>query len=268
MKATLSIIGTISFATVLLAQTVSYSRPEEGLRYREVTTTAATITTAQGPFAITTSHDAVIALSFADGDSVFAAYESLQLNTETPMGAMRPDTAPIIGKPFILVLHDSGHVETIATPEVTQEISDQSALQWQFFDFFLTLPDDELRMGTTWSDSSRAEKGGTVQFWKAEFNVVGDTTVSGIHALVVDARFKTKQVISGPGPAPGMTAEAELNGWEAGKFYFAPSAGIMVGRSRKGGLSGLTNIIGGPAPMQLQNEMTYESTIELLSSGE
>jgi hypothetical protein len=252
------------------AQAPQYRRaPGDTLRYGEVTRAVSEITTPQGKMTLRSDHAARIAVAFAAGDTARAWYEALALRAAFPGGERVPQTAPLLGQPFVLTLGARGEVATLSVPAFPAEVAETTDLTHQFNDFFPKLPGVALRPGAAWTDTTRTETpnaaGRTLRTTRiGSYRVRGDTTVGGTRAVVIEARMRNRLESSGPSPTPGMTMNTLLEGTEAGTMVFAPGTGRMLRRARTGTLSGHVEFVGGPAPVRLPQVMTYESAIELL----
>ncbi len=265
-KSFLALVLTVAAAQPVPAQSISYST-DKGLRlrYHERTDSFLRITARQETFEQSGLHDATIAISFVAPDTAHASNESLLIRDASAEGVTEPDTSPVIGEPFVLYFPNDGQVETLSTPSFPSSFEQVTNLSFQFEDFFVKLPDDVLVIGTTWSD---ADVSGSIDDMRVEtnstFEVVGDTTLYGHEALVINYRSNLSYASEGEGPSPGITVIFSSEGVETGRFYFAPEPGIFVGRDRRAELNGEFEYVGAAQPIVMTQKRTYESTIKLL----
>ena len=237
------------------------------LQYREISRATIEVSTPQGDIPVKTFHDATINVQIASLDTAKASYSALELSFDTPQGKVAPDTDPVIGEPFVLYFPANGRVQTIETPAFPDSFEGVTDLRWQFWDFFLPLPNEPLVNGLVWTDTMRSADGEAQIMQKiARYKVVGDTVIVGMAAKIVASEIESKIEASGEGPAPGLTAVSRLEGTERGEFYFSLAQGRFVGRKRAGDMRGEIRYEGGPQPMVLPQRMRYESTIELLNN--
>jgi hypothetical protein len=262
MRIQLLVFSLITVQTVA-AQAPVYKPSEDPLRYRESTRMQNMISSPQGEIPIHSSHEATLSLVFTAEDSARASYDALALSLESPQGTMTPDTAPVLGEPFVLYFAPTGGIETVSTPTFPDDIRGITDLQWQFFDFFLPLPGQPLEQGLVWTDTLRTGEGGSRQFTKAgRYEVTGDTVIAGMQAVIVTSEIVTEIKASGPGPSPGVTVHSTIQGTEQGALYFSPDRGVFLGRTRTGTSAGDIQYEGGPQPISLELHQSYESTIE------
>jgi hypothetical protein len=69
----------------------TYARaPGDTLRFREITHGSSTLEAPRGTLAISSEHDATVAITFLRGDTARAWYEALVLAVQSPQGDVRP----------------------------------------------------------------------------------------------------------------------------------------------------------------------------------
>ena len=237
------------------------------LRFREVTRATSEIAAPTGAMTIRTDHDATVALTFTRGDTARAWFEALSLRGTFPGGESVPQTAPLLGRPFVLTLGARGEAATLTVPEFPADVAQTSDLTHEFNDFFVRLPAVPLRPGVKWTDTTTRETpnaaGRTLRTTRiGSYRVRGDTVVGGVRGVVIDTRMRNRIESSGPSPTPGMRMTTLQEGTETGVFVFAPSEGRFLARRRDGALEGHIEFIGGPQPVRIPQKMTYQSTIE------
>ena len=255
------------------AQAPAYRRaPGDTLRYREVTSTTVEMRGATGPVTVQARHDARIAFAFTAGDTARAWFDALSLSIEGMPGQpdRRPDTAPLLGKPYTLVIDARGDAQTVSTPEFPADVAQVSDLSAEFTDFFPRLSDRPLTPGTTWADTVSHETtnpaGRTVLAQRVgSYRVRGDTTIRGERVVIVDLRTQSEIITGSAAPrASGATMQSSLKGEETGVFYFAPASGRLIERRRTARLSGSVTVSGGGQQLSIPQTFTYESRIELI----
>ena len=250
------------------AQAAQYRRVVgDTVRYREVTHATSEIAAPQGAMTIRSEHDARLALAFARGDTARAWYEALSLRSAYPGGESVPETALLLGRPFLLTMGARGDVATLATPELPKAVAEVTDLTRQFEDFFVKLPAGPLRPGLEWTDTTSRETplaaGRTLRTQRiGRFRVRGDTMVGGARGVVIETRMQNRIESTGPSPTPGMNMRTLQAGTETGTFVFSPAEGRLLARSREGALEGEIEFTGGPQPVRIPQKMTYQSTIE------
>ena len=245
----------------------AYARPADTLRFHEVTTTEMKMTTPQGDVALSTEHDATIAVLLLPGDSARAWYEALRIGLNSPMGAQSPETGAVLKQPFRLKFDPRGRTEVISTPAFPESFQGISDLSYQFSDFFLRLPSTPLRLGLAWTDTSTrktstAEKTATVQSI-ASYRVERDTVVAGEPAFVVSMRQQLSSDTEGPVPGQPVRARSTNTGSDEGFVVFS-KAGRMLGRQRTGTLTGATTITGEMGSMEIGQTVTFKNRIEVV----
>lgn len=265
MPRALFLLFAVLFVLPAAAQVPAYHRAADAPRlYREVTRGTGALQTPDGPLALATFHDAHIEVRFTAPDTASATYRALTISMEAAGNRLAPDTAPVLGDPFVLYFPADGAVEVASTPIFPESFAGVSDLRHQFDDFFLPLPDAPLRHGLVWTRTATDPLDGGVRTTETRYEVVGDTVVAGFEALIVAAHAQHTLSSTSPGPAPGITVVSELAGTDDGFFYFAPRDGVLVGRQRVGMLSGEIRYEGGPQPLVIPHTMRHENSIELL----
>jgi len=254
------------------AQTSAYRRaPGDTLRYHEVTTGTIEMRPARGAVTVQTRHDARIAVTFAAADTARAWFEALSLSAAgSPLGERRPDTAPLLGRPYTFVFTPRGEVRTVRVPEIPGEVLRVSDLSAEFTEFFPHLPAGPLTPGATWADTATHQTtnaaGLTVIGRRtASYRVRGDSTIRGERVVAVEMRTATEILSGSATPRPtGATTQSSLKGEETGVFFFAPGSGRLVERRRTGRLAGSLAVSAGGQTVSIPQSFTYESRIDLI----
>ncbi len=251
------------------AAPAAYSRSaKDTLRFHEVTHTEIRMTTPQGEFTIPADHDARISVVFLPGDSARAWYDSLRVSLNSPAGLMAPETGSLLKQPFALKLDNRGRTTLTSAPKFPEALQGVTDLSHQFDDFFLRLPAQPLKIGLMWTDTvSRTDSTGGkwIQITTiGQFRVERDTTVAGQAAMVISA--KQRQMLNSEAPVPGqdLRAQSTLTGNDDGFFLFAPKTGRMLGRQRKGELTGQMVMSGAAGSMTIGQTMTFTNRIDLV----
>ncbi len=234
-------------------------------RYREVTASEVVLRTPQGPITVTTDHDAVLAVEYVTPDSMEAWYETLTVSSESPMGRDEPETAGVLGERFVLRYGADGRVETLAHPDVPEQLAQLTDLRLQFEDFFPVRPADALRPGLAWTDtivSSQVDgERRSTSTSIIDYVVVGDSVAGGERLVVVSGDATIS--IEGEGPVPdqpGVSVHSVMEGTEVNTFLLLPS-GRMWSRTRSATLTGTMAYRGFNQPVSLDVTRTYENAI-------
>lgn len=239
------------------------------LHYEEQTHSTVNMETPGGPMTLRSSHQATIGVAFGPGDTATGWYEALRLEQETPGGPQQPSTDALLDQPFELSFDDRGRVSTRSAPGIPPEIRSMSDLGRQFDDFFISLPEDNLAVGTEWSDtivSGPVQGGGpgTIQSRRMRsYRVERDTVVGGVRGIVIRVDQTIGVQASGPTPGQDFTAETDLRGTESGIAVFLPAEGVLYARRRSGRLDGMTLVTGAGGEFQIPQAIQYESSLTL-----
>lgn len=254
-------------ATLGAQRPPTYTRGPDTLRFHELTTSEIAVETPKGPVQVGADHDAVVAVTFGKDATASAWYDSLAIGVRSPTGNMRPETGDALHQAFTLRFDARGRVRTVATPEFPESLRGVADLRLQFDDFFLRLPAQTLRIGLTWTDTVESTHGATTARRTTSrriirYEVLRDTTVNSIAALVIGTRQALRIVASQPVDHQPLTAHSAFAGNDEGIFVFAPALGRLLGRRRSGAMTGEIRYTGGPQPLTLAQRMTYTSAID------
>ena len=248
-----------------VAQT-TYSLSRDTLRFREATQMRMTLTTPQGDIPVTLDNRATIAMVRTPGDSARAWFDSLAVGASSPAGEQRPATDSALKRPYRLGFDARGRVKTVSVPQFPKSFEGVTDLTHQFDDYFLRLPEQPLRVGLAWSDTTTVKDSTADKFgqWTriAQYRVERDTTIGSTAALVVSMKQQVRAHIEAPVPNQGMRAESVLEGTEDGYFVFAPKTGRLLGRRREGRLEGPLTMKGGPGEFKMTQSIAYTSTMD------
>jgi hypothetical protein len=247
----------------------TYSRSlSDTLRYHEITSVRGVVSTPGGDLPVEVNHDANIAVVFKPNDRAEAWYETLQVSSRSPMGNKTPDATELLHEPFVLEFGANGDVNTVSAPAIPESFVGVTNLRSQFMDFFLVLPDEPLRPGAEWESTIRkqdsTDTGGTVNFEKVgTYKVVGDTLIDGAVAVLIEAAVQNTIESTQFIPAQGITVRSVFKGPEQNRFYFSTDRGELILRKRSAHIRGTSEVTGGPQPMSMDQEMQYESSLNL-----
>ena len=229
----------------LAAQQASYRfPPRDTLKYHEITLSRIELRPARGPVTLTTRHDAKIALTTDRGDTVTAWYEELSLSSTSPQGERRPSTDGALHLPFRLALAHGGQVTALSAPSFPPEIASQSDLTHQFEDFFISLPASAIRPLASWADTLESSTAGSPRdTYQARhirrYRALRDTVLAGgLAAIVIGFEQEITVRSSSPMQNAAVTIYTRLEGHEEGTAVFAPAAGRLLSRNRRGHLDG------------------------------
>ena len=98
-----------------------------------------------------------------------------------------------------------------------------------------------------------------------DFEVVGDTLIANVPALIVASRSVTTMRSVDEGPQPGTTMVGTMQGTEQGQFYFSSERGLLLGRMRSGEVQGEIVFEGLPQPMSMKQQMRFTGTLTWLA---
>lgn len=218
-------------------------------------------------------HDATMALERESEGTFLASYEELALRFRSPMGNVDPNTDPLISVPFVVEYDGAGSFAALEHPSMPPEVAAISDLTQQFRDYLLPMPDSRPETGVIWTDTiefeSRNEASG--QFTSAvhvrQFVVREDTVTAMGPGTIIDVIQEVTMEGEAPADAQGTMASTTLAGIDAGFVVFDFEVGRMRYRARTAELTGTTRIGDGPAAMQIDQTLSYESTISLTGGG-
>jgi hypothetical protein len=244
--------------------------PGDTLRYTEQTEGRITMRMPQGPIDVATTHEAAIAVVAERADTVLAWYERLTLTQTGGGSAQRPGTDSALRRPFRLLFPPDGRVATVSTPIFPAAVARQTDLTHQFEDFFISLPAAALRPGATWSDTVEVTTAGRPQdsyrsHRVRSYRVLRDTTVAGARAVVIG--IEQTITLAGTSPFEGqpVTASTRLDGRESGIAVFAPAAGRLLARDRRGRLEGEFTMEGPERRAAFPQTYDYSSSLRLVA---
>ncbi|MBI3792534.1 MAG: hypothetical protein HY275_16860 [Gemmatimonadetes bacterium] len=263
------LLGCALSALALPAQPrpAAYARaPRDTLRYHELTTASIVLRSAQGEVTVSSEQDAVIAFAFARGDSARAWYESLLLSASSPQGTQSPPTEALLRQPFHLRVTARGRLTLLQAPAVPSGVAAITDLAHQFDDFFMRLPAGALALGRAWSDTSVVGDSTGPAWYRARsvahYAVRHDTVVNGVSAVVI--AMTQELTLSSGGPVAGqpVSTAQRLAGRDSGEVVFAPAAGRMLTRVRRGTLTGTLTVRAATGDTVLPQTYGFESRIE------
>jgi len=244
--------------------------PRDTLRYQELTESHITLRPPGDSVAITSRHDATIAIAVERGDTATAWYEQLTLTGANPSGATHTNTDGTLHLPFRLVVAPSGQTTLVAAPAFPAEVAAQTDLSHQFEDYFITLPRTALRPNATWADTiENSHAGSPRDTYQSRhirrYRVLRDTALAGGVAAVVIAVDQEMTVRStSPLETQPVTVLTRLRGIEAGTAVFAPTTGRLMLRVRRGHLEGEQTLQGQGRQMVVPIRFEYSSNLALL----
>lgn len=239
------------------------------LRYTEVTNGRVEMMMPNGTVVARSLHDAVVAVTFAREGIAQAWYDSLVVESSGPMGSTKPRTESLLKQPFEMQFAPTGHIAVIRAPAMPPEIAEMTDLTRQFDDFFITVPAGGISAGSAWADTvvneeSARDSDRTFSRHIRSYVVERDTIVAGVPAVLIRVTQAVEINTSSNVPEENMTLSARLTGTDDGWALFAPSAGHMLERSRKGSLKGeMLMQPAGMAAIAIPQTYTYESRIQL-----
>jgi hypothetical protein len=244
--------------------------PTDTLMYSEVTRGVVHMSAPTGLVTVSTLHDARIGVVFPTPGTAHAWYESLLLQQNGFGGESRPVTDAVLRQTFQLRFDNRGTVTLERAPSFPEEIAAITDLTRQFDDFFISLPAQELAIGSSWVDTVVNNQAGRPSDSSKTRNVRSyvverDTMIDGVKGLVVRVTQDLDMDLSSDMPEQNMTVNSRLTGTEVGWAIFSPVAGCMLERQRSGDLKGeLRMQPAGMAPITVQQRYEYDSRIRLV----
>ena len=262
----LAVLGLAMQVAPADAQTVYARSARDTLRFREVTHSEVKMTMPQGEIAVPIDQNAVIAVVLLPGDSARAWYDSLSLTVSSPGGMMTPPTTSLLRQPFTLKVDSRGRTSLAQAPTLPPELQGVSDLSHQFDDFFMRLPATALRVGMAWTDTSTRSDTTNGKTMKSTsigtYKVERDTTVGGEPAMVISLKQSSTMSVNAPVPGQDMRMQSNMSGGDEGFFVFSPKSGRMLGRQRRGQMSGDAVMSGAMGSMTMNQVMSYTSRLE------
>jgi hypothetical protein len=244
--------------------------PRDTLRYHEVTEARSVMRLPQGLLNVATLHDATVALTGEAADTVRAWYERLALSQTGPTGERRPVTDSALRRPFRVTLPPNGRAATVTAPIFPDQVAQLTDLTHEFEDFFISLPVAALRPGAAWTDTIETTTSGRPQdSYESRrvrsFRVQRDTAIGGTRAVVIAVEqqwsLRATSRVDGE-PAVFMT---RLVGPEEGTALFAPGAGRLLDRERRGRMEGEFTVEGPERRSAFPQTWEYTSRLRLVT---
>lgn len=264
----LAILTLSAFSSRANAQNEYARTVGDTLKYVERTNVDVRVETPQGPIDVGVVVAADMELTFSHPDTLRAWYVNLGVSSRSPLGNANPNTAPVVQKPFTLLFKSDGSVIRLSTPDVPDELRTIADVRRQFDDFFLLLPPDDLVPGYSWeynvsrADSS-AREGRNAFTKRGMLTVIGDTTVAGISGLKIVGDLQSTLFASSRDANTGAQVVNEIEGVEHNVFVFSPDLGVLLSRDWRADLGGTSEFQGGPMPILMQQDITYDATLRL-----
>ncbi|MEM6647119.1 MAG: DUF6263 family protein [Bacteroidota bacterium] len=244
------------------AQTAYMRTPGETLRYKETTEQEQSIVSPQFEQDAKSTSEGIFTVTFAEADTVRAAFESLDVQSDTPMGKQDVNMMDMMTGGYLFTMQDDGSVETIETPTVT-EGAPGGNIAGQFNNFFLKLPDEPLAMGTTWTTTRETEaQPGVTSTVESTYTVTGEEERAGMDVFVIS--LEGTNVIDGETSQMGQTAIVSLKGTQQGTYYFSKD-GIMVGAEVTTAVKGGIDVEANGEQMMIDQTSDSVTRIELLT---
>jgi len=219
--------------------------PGDTVRYR-VRTYVAEGVGARATLGGEMEHDAVIAVTRAEGETARAWFEELSIRR---VGGVAVPTDSALHLPFLFRVADR-RASLFLAPDLPESVSRMADLDRQLADFFPTLPDGPLAPGAEWADTVvHAERvPGRISRAVAarRYRVRGDTIVFGARAVAVEMTSvltEENRVDLSPRSRMARMLDARLSGREEGVVFFGHD-GRFLGASRRAELTGTSTMQG------------------------
>lgn len=260
----------VAVGAVVMPLSAQYrAAPADTLRYAELTRGRVAMAMPSDTVVIRSLHEAVVAVTFPSPGQGRAWYDSLALESEGPMGADRPATATLLRQPFTFAFAPTGWVEQVRAPDIPADVAAITDLTRQFDDFFITVPSGGLRVGARWSDTVENSAAGretdrTTTRHVRSYVAERDTVVAGVDAVLIQVQQTVEIASESDLRDQNLRVSTRVTGTEDGWALFAPGAGRLLERHRRGSLAGqLTMQPDGATPASISQRYTYESRLVL-----
>ncbi|MEM1093314.1 MAG: DUF6263 family protein [Bacteroidota bacterium] len=263
MKRTLSLWALAALiAMPAVAQSAYMRTPGETLRYKETTEQEQSTISPQFEQDVESTTEGIVAVTFAEADTVRAVFESLDVAVEAGGGKQEINMMDMMTGGYLFTMNDDGSVDIIETPTIA-EGAPGGNMAGQFDNFFLKLPDEPLAMGTTWSTTRETEvQPGVIGTVESNYTVTGEEERAGMSVFVIS--LEGTNVIDGEMSQMGQTAIVSLKGTQSGTYYFSKD-GIMVGAEVTTTVKGGIDVEANGEQMMLDQTSDSVTRIELLT---
>ena len=194
--------------------------------------------------------------------------DKVEVFITTPQGRMAPDTTPVIGKSFDMVLSPRGEeVELKGTEDLVYEVAPGKSRNVSAFfqNIFPDLPEGAIRVGDSWTSSDivedKSKDGEVIMTFNNNHTLDGYETIDGYECARIKNTFTGK--LSGKAKEGPM--DLDINGIIEGSetWYFAYREGVLV-KSTATGTSKGTIKGTGPQEITIPDNRVFKFEMALL----
>jgi len=243
---------------------------QETLRYRWTDGGIVSIESPQGPMDVNGDQYAEVTFELDAAGGAVARFDSLTSQVAGPMGDQSPDVQPIRDGTFHLAIDDAHVVTTLDHPAVDGGGPGGLDPLHVFDDFFIPLPEEELRVGLEWTRDfvhEGASRPGSEYYSERSMTLTvrADTVIDGAPAFVVDVSQTVRMEAAGVDPTMGFDYQSSMDGVESG-IAIVDAAGRLLHRSRRLETGGLFTVLVQGQTLDMPQSATLTGKIDLTSS--
>ena len=169
--------------------------------------------------------------------------DSMEVNVSSPEGEMTPDTSPVVGKNFEIILSPIGkELELIGADEIKYEgLEGEMSIESSFKFIFPDVADKPVKIGDTWTTEwtdTTLTSSSEIQTQFTSLNTFeGFETVDGFECVKIKADITGLLEIEQEQQGMQMIGEGEIEGTDI--WYFAYKEGVYV-KSKSEGTADIT----------------------------
>lgn len=232
--------------------------PGDTVIYSERSRHRILLSTDGGDALSTLARDATISLTSTEVGRWHGSYLDLDVRSIRPGGFVAPDREFLMGRPFVLDVSPRGNVHLVEGPTIPRAFRDMFDPETQFLDFFVSLPDEDLAPGLTWSDSiaSTDSAGPSPLQAVRTMRVVGDTVIEGVDGWVIETSSSVRVESSLRVPGWEGSSSRVLEGSEKGEVVYDAVGSRLLHRRREGVMSGILLHDGQRIPAEVRYDVT------------
>ena len=194
--------------------------------------------------------------------------DTMYISVVSPMGSMKPDLKPVIGKSFEMSLSPQGkEYDFEGIKDIVYDMAEggKRNLIDQFQTIFPDLPGKPVKFGDIWtsSDTIKIDQGGMglTMLFSNIHTLEGIETVDGIECVKVATKVKGSLSGKGQQGPADLVFDADIEGNDT--WYFAYKKGILVKYVGEGLTEG-TVVVSGPQDMSIPMTMEMDAETKLV----
>ena len=251
------------------AQNAYRRTPGDSLRYQEITKVVSTAETPMGPMKTEMDGEGATTFRFRTSDSVNVTLHMSKLTMKSPMGEMSPATGSLQGESFDMLMLARGGLIVLRTPKLPDEVAMLVSMQSPLNDFFVRLPQQPLRVGLVWTDTtSYSDTTSALRLSVkriARYRVEKDTTVNGQSAWLITGAGEGSMESAGNMGQGGMDLQVHvvMQTRDADRAIFTRD-GFMLSREMKTEHTGTSRVTTPSMPMEMAMSGVLEVTRRLV----